>query len=848
MHFRNSGAWLLLLFFVLFSFPSFCIEVIVDNDAPSVLVDGSWTTSTTSCYGDNKLLNDKGDGSESVTWRAPLASGWYVIYFRMNSNSTYATDARYTIAHRDGTAVLTVNQQRGSSGWYILGGAYYFDSAGGVKLSDNFTGGDSVVADAIRFWSVFSFVQMSDSHIGYGRGNSNTTDVVNELKTLGKVTMATYGFDAPPPSFGLHSGDFTEYGQEYWSLLMSIFSGMPFPVYFVQGNHDSTWSSCKERLREKYGSSPYSFDHYDRGERFHFSCLNSPVIQSPRAGFSRDELDWLESDLNSLESNTPVFINIHHPIDGASDPKPYDAYRLLEVLHPFRVLSIFYGHGHSSNQKVFDNYRIVQGGSTYSDSLDKGNYNIIAVMHGRLYIANKTYNDPTASKTLLNMTIPASPIYPTVNVSTPAKDSIRTETVIPISASISRASEAVTAVDFEWNGDGVWRPMGGSGTGPYTANLDMSSAIHGRQWIRVRFTMASGGPWYKMTPFWQWDGFPKVRWMVDLEAASLSMPAITPESVYAGSNGGSLLCLQKYTGETNWKYDAPSDVVSSPDFGGGRVVFGCGNSRVYCLNAHNGNLAWSTDVSGPVYGSPAIDGSSVYIGTIGTGENGSRYLYSLDMETGGENWKFPAGNAIETKPCVYDNTVFFGAWDSWFYAVYTNSGIERWKHQRNSNRYYSPGDSWPVAAGGKVFVADRQYYLNAIIIDSNLSDWNISSISSQAITPDGNSLLQRLTAGNLARTGFDNAPEWSVDCSLDSSPASPVCRKTRAAIVDQDGLVSVLTLETGEMEYQFRISHSYELHPVNIDDNGDVYASTYEGFLLSVTNNDFSEIQAWTFR
>ncbi|MBN1902085.1 PQQ-binding-like beta-propeller repeat protein, partial [Candidatus Sumerlaeota bacterium] len=741
------------------------------------------------------------------------------------------------------------DQQRGSSGWYVLGGAYYFDSEATVVLTDNFTGGDSVVADAIRFWSVFTFIQMTDSHIGYDEGNYDTTNVVNELKTLGKVTMAAYGLDAPPPSFAIHTGDITEYGQEYWNYAMTIFSGVPFPIYYVQGNHDSTWSSCKERIREKHGANPYSFDHYDRGERFHFACLNSPIIQSPRAGFAREELDWLENDLNSLEPNTPVFINIHHPIDGASDPKPYDAYRLLDVLHPFRILSIFYGHGHSSNVKTFDNFRIVQGGSTYNNTANTGgNYNIIAVTHGRLYIANKTYSVPTASKSLLNMTIPASPIYPEITVSTPGKDSYQMETMIPVTASISSAAGTVSAVAFEWNGDSNWRPMSGSGTGPYTAILDASSAIHGRQWIRIRFSMESGGPWYKMVPFWHWDDFPKIRWMSDLEASSLSTPSILPETVYVGSNGGSLRCFHKFAGTQNWKYDAPSDVVSSPEVKGGRVVFGCGNSKVYCLDDQFGNLKWAKDVSGPVYGSPTIYDSSVYIGTIGTGDNGSRYLYSLNLESGEENWKFPVGNAIETKPCVLGDTVFFGAWDSWFYAVYTSSGVQRWKNQRNTSRYYSPADSWPVAAFGMIYVADRQYYMNVIRISDGITDSAALSYSSQAIAPDGNSLLKRATGGNLERVGFDNSPEWSVDCSLDSAPVAPLCRKTRISIVDQDGLVTVLKQDTGEIEYQFRIAHGYELHPVNIDDNGDVYASTYEGFFLCVTNNDLSDIQAWTFR
>ena len=131
-------------------------------------------------------------------------------------------------------------------------------------------------------------------------GTNDATLVANELKTLGSLGMATYGFSAPPPSFAIHSGDTTEYGQQYWNTFTNIINGLPFPVYVTAGNHDSTWSSIRERIRDRHGAPFYSFDHYEQGTRYHFVTLNSPIIQSPRAGFSREELDWLAGDLSAL--------------------------------------------------------------------------------------------------------------------------------------------------------------------------------------------------------------------------------------------------------------------------------------------------------------------------------------------------------------------------------------------------------------------------------------------------------------------------------------------------------------------------------------------------------------------
>ncbi|HNT36651.1 MAG TPA: metallophosphoesterase, partial [bacterium] len=357
---------------------------ILDNSDPGCTVQGTWSTDATQSYGPNRYTKAAGSGTATVTWTASVTPGWYLVRFWMTSNTTFATNARYSITHRDGISVVVKNQQQTTSNWVHLGGAYYFDGTATVTLNDQFTGGSSVVADAIQLTPVVTMIQMSDSHVGYPTGTANTTAVVNELKTLGRVQLGTFGFEAPPPSFAIHSGDFTEYGQEYWDTLMSIFTGMPLPTYFVQGNHDSTWSSCKERIRSLHGNTPYSFDHYLDGQRLHFACMNSPVLQSPRAGFSREELDWLAADLAALEPNTLIFISIHHPINGASDPKPFDTYHLLETLRPYRLAIIFYGHGHSFVAPTFDRAQLLQGGSTYNNSTDLGSYAVIAITKDRI--------------------------------------------------------------------------------------------------------------------------------------------------------------------------------------------------------------------------------------------------------------------------------------------------------------------------------------------------------------------------------------------------------------------------------------------------------------------------------
>jgi hypothetical protein len=866
---RSVILTLVLSLFSLITPPSHALEVIVDNSDRGCHADAGWTTDTTNCYGPDKLLHAKGSGTEKVSWEFALPPGWYRMDFRINKNSSCAMNAHYDVTHRDGMESLVINQRRTSSGWFILGGAYYFDGKAKVTLSDEFTTGTGVVADAVRCLSIFSFVHMSDSHVGSAMGTADTTLVANELKTLGRVKMADYGFYAPPPSFAIHTGDFTEYGQEYWDTFSKIFSDMPFPIYVTTGNHDSTWSSCREKIRALYGAPYYSFDYIDRGTKFHFVSLNSSIIQSPRGAFAREELDWLAHDLATLAPDTAIFLYFHHPIDGASDPKPYDTCRLLEILRPYNAVIIFYGHGHSFTQSTFESLRIVQGGSTYDAAAGKRGYNLVTFADNKIHIAKKRYGEPTAANGIIdNMTIPSAPTYPIISVSSPVKDSIQTSASVAAIASISGVSGTVANADVEMDGGANWRPMSGSGRGPYTANINLaysalrrqsygasateaaakagSGAVHGRHWVRVRFTMSDDNEYFKMVPFWAWDDFPKAKWIVDLGASSLGMPAVSSGKVYVGANGGTFRCLNASDGSEVWKVSLPSDIVSSPAVADGCVIFGCGDSNVYCLDAETGEKKWAKRCSGPVYSSPTIADSNVYIGSIGNAATDS-YLYSLNAATGAENWKF-ASYSIESKPCVLGDAVFFGDWNSYFYAVNRSDGALKWRYRRRANRYYSPADSWPVASASanRVFVADREHYMNAINISTGSADWTRSGVSSQSLTPDGSDLLLRLTAGNLERTTASNSTVWDRGAELDSAPVAPICNGNRIAVVNQHGLVTVLAAGArllslpsnagaGSVEYQFQVSRSYQLHPVNMDAEGRIYASTYEGFLVCVT-------------
>ncbi|OYD06915.1 golvesin C-terminal-like domain-containing protein [Paludifilum halophilum] len=127
------------------------VTVTADNADDSSEADGAWKPSNNvSGYnGVDYQYDYKGDGSHTFTWNFDIPeSGSYKVYVKYLSHTDRATDAPYTIHHRDGSTTQNVDQRSNGSRWVSVG-TYTFDQGKGkVVLSDDADG--IVVADAVR--------------------------------------------------------------------------------------------------------------------------------------------------------------------------------------------------------------------------------------------------------------------------------------------------------------------------------------------------------------------------------------------------------------------------------------------------------------------------------------------------------------------------------------------------------------------------------------------------------------------------------------------------------------------------------------------------------------------------
>ncbi|MDR3713614.1 MAG: metallophosphoesterase [Puia sp.] len=202
--------------------------------------------------------------------------------------------------------------------------------------------------------SDFSFVQISDSHIGFNKAAN--PDVTGTLRAAIDRINAM-----PAPSFILHTGDLSHLAQadEFDTLEQVLKTAKAEKVFYVPGEHDVTDNG--KLYLERYGKGTkgkgwYSFDM----QGVHFVGLVNVMTQvdGGLGVLGEDQMAWLEDDLRERSASTPLVVFAHIPL-WALYPQwgwgTSDGARALSLLKRFGSVSVLNGHIHQTVQKVEGN-------------------------------------------------------------------------------------------------------------------------------------------------------------------------------------------------------------------------------------------------------------------------------------------------------------------------------------------------------------------------------------------------------------------------------------------------------------------------------------------------------------
>ena len=244
--------------------------------------------------------------------------------------------------------------------WMMSGGI--MKSYGMSQLLDGTTG--RLRKGLVMPASDFSFVQISDSHIGFNKpANPDVT---------GTLQAAIDKINAMPtsPSFVLHTGDLTHLAQadEFDTLDQSLKSVKTEKIFYVPGEHDMTDNG--KLYMERFGKGAkgdgwYSFDSHG----VHFVGLNNVTnhVDGGLGYIGADQLKWMEDDLKGLSASMPIVVFAHIPL-WAIYPQwgwgTQDSEQALGLLKRFGSVSVLNGHIHQTIQKVEGNITFHTANST----------------------------------------------------------------------------------------------------------------------------------------------------------------------------------------------------------------------------------------------------------------------------------------------------------------------------------------------------------------------------------------------------------------------------------------------------------------------------------------------------
>jgi 3',5'-cyclic AMP phosphodiesterase CpdA len=211
----------------------------------------------------------------------------------------------------------------------------------------------------------FSFVQVSDSHIGFVK------DPNPDARTTFREAVARIKAMPEKPAFILHTGDVSQLSKPAeFDDADQILKEAGVPVFHVPGEHDMLDEGQGKAFLERYGKGTLgdgwrSFDH--NGVHF-VGLVNVKDLKAGGMGhLGEAQLAWLKTDLAGQSSSTPLVVYTHIPLwtiyadwGWGTD----DSAQALGLMKRFGSVTVLNGHIHQIIHKAEGNVTFQTARST----------------------------------------------------------------------------------------------------------------------------------------------------------------------------------------------------------------------------------------------------------------------------------------------------------------------------------------------------------------------------------------------------------------------------------------------------------------------------------------------------
>jgi len=199
----------------------------------------------------------------------------------------------------------------------------------------------------------FSFVQISDSHIGF--------DKPANPDTRATLAAALDQVIALPrrPAFMIHTGDVTHTATpQQFDDAAQLIGRARLDVHYAPGEHDILDPATRAAYLDRFGKGATGggWYAYDFGGVHFVGLVNVVDLKANGLGsLGPEQLAWLADDLGGRASSTPIVVFAHIPMWAIAPEWGWgteDSSEALKLLARFGSVTVLNGHIHQIMQKV----------------------------------------------------------------------------------------------------------------------------------------------------------------------------------------------------------------------------------------------------------------------------------------------------------------------------------------------------------------------------------------------------------------------------------------------------------------------------------------------------------------
>lgn len=303
-------------------------------------------------------------------------------------------------------------------------------------------------------------------------------------------------------------------------------------------------------------------------------------------------------------------------------------------------------------------------------------------------------------------------------------------------------------------------------------------------------------------------------------------PALDGDTLYAAASDGTVMAIDKNSGDVVWERDLQDETISGAvGLGGGRILLGTRDAEVIALDQSNGEELWRSAVSSEVLVPPQSDGEIVVLQTV------DGRLIALEADSGAQRWIYestvpPLTLRGSSTPVISGNRVLAGFSNGMLVSVNAENGTQQWEE-----RVAVPQGSYDLErivdidgdlmlSGNVAYVASYQGNLMGLDVPSGRIVWGREGSSYNGLATGLGNLYYANDEGHvIASSRNEDNTLWLNRQLRLRRLTAPTTLHNYLAVADFEGYVHLLSQLDGSFVSRYRVDGDGVRAPMIADDD-----------------------------